>query len=266
MPFTLESKDEHIPAVSPGSAAQRPAPTTQVMATLAEWPGNTFRIWMPENVRPLWDNWEADAAHQDFEKTRGSGLRWSYQRRPEARVEAEVAARDQTLTMECRVTNRSASDLEDVGTTHCLQLSLAPDFACGDFSRLYVRSDGQWRSLASLEPHSDYPHYFRVGRRSAGQVGMRGDMSPLYEKVEVDHPLMVCVAKEGDRCVGTASDDYRYLFHNRANQHLWCIHSQQMPVATLSPGETVEFRQRVYFVDGGLEECVAAYDADPMRG
>ena len=235
------------------------------MATLGEWPDNVFRIWMPENLQPLWDNWEADAAHQNFVRTKTSGLRWSYQQRPEATVEAEVTPNHQTLLLKCRVTNRSSSNLLDVRTTHCIQLSLAPDFACGDFSRLFIRTGGQWRSLGSLSPHSDYPHYFRTDRRSGGQVGMRGDMSRLYEDAKADYPLMVCVSKDGCRSIGTASDDFRYLFHNRANEHLWCIHSQQMPIAALAPGNTVEFRQRVYFANRGLDKCIAAYEANPMQ-
>lgn len=39
-------------------------------------------------------------------------------------------------------------------------------------------------------------------------------------------PTIVCVATDGIRAVGTASEDYRFLFHNRANVHLWCVHSQ----------------------------------------
>ena len=265
--FCLYPNDERLPAKSPWSDAQRPVPTTQVTAKLAQWPGNTFRFWMPELVGDLWDNWDADVAHQDFSKSERDGLLWSFQRPSKATVEAEITPGDRVLLIECRVMNHSPVDLEDVGVTNCFQLSLAPDFACGDFSRLYVRTKGNWRSLSSLEPNSDYPHYFWTGLRdSLGQVGSHGDMSPLYEEVvEVDHPLMACVAKDGSRCVATASDSFRLLFHNRANENLWCIHSQQMPVVSLGPEETARFRQKVFFVEGGLDDCVSAYGADPVQ-
>ena len=267
MSLILSAEDEHIPTKSPFTDAQRPVPTTQVLVRLTEWPGNIFRFWMPENVNDLWDNWDADVAHQDFKRTQRDGLLWSFRRHLKAAVEAEVTPVEHTLRIECRVTNDSPDDLEDVGIITCMQLSQAPDFACGDFSRLYLRSQGEWRSLSSLRPKSDYPHYFRKGfRNSPGRVGSHGDMSPLYEEVEVDHPLMLCVAKDGGRCVGVASDDFRFLFHNRANQHLWCIHSQPTPVSRLRPGAMARFPQTVFFVEGGLANCVAAYEKVEQSG
>ena len=58
--------------------------------------------------------------------------------------------------------------------------------------------------------------------------------------------------------------DYEHLFHNRANPELLCIHSSQRPVPALAPGRTAAFVQHVYFVEGGIQECVLneAFEAD----
>lgn len=264
MRFRLEAADEFIPArPPPGGAPSRTAPTTQVMVTVDEWPGNVFRFWAPENVGTLWNNWTVDEAHQDFVRTGDGGLAWSFERESTASIDVEIVPSDNSLQLEARVTNLSVDDLSDVSCTSCLQLSTAPDFACGDFSRLYIRTDRKWRSLSELAPSTDYPHYPAVEAADT-RIGWGGDLAHLFESVETDHPLMVCVSKNGHRSMGTAVPDFQYLFHNRANENLWCIHSQQAPFHSVSPGETAVFTQKVYFVNGGLTECVTAFDADPV--
>ena len=266
MKFRFDTVHEAIPAKSPGSDWQVRGPTTQVMVRLAEWPDNIFRLWMPEMVGKLWNNWNTEVARQDFNRTQSGGLRWTYELPRQAHIDVELTPLETSLVIESRVANLSDALLSDVVATKCLQLSLAPDFACGDLTRLHIRSDHKWSTLAALSPSSDYPHYFRTGRReSFRDLSSDSPRPQLYEAVEADHPLMVCVTPDGDRSVGTASDDFEYLFHNRANPHLWCIHSHQTPVTALEAGRTAVFRQKVYFVDGGLDDCVSAYEADPVR-
>ena len=165
------------------------------------------------------------------------------------------------LTLAVRITNGSDQALHDMTVANCIQFLLAPEFACGDLSRIFIRASGEWQSLRVLEPRSDYPHFFRHGSRPAdGKVGWGGELGHLIESTEADHSLIVCVAADGRRCVGTASDDYAHLFHNRANPNLWCIHSTQSAVPVVEQGQTATFCQRVYFVDGGLTECIGAYE------
>ena len=266
MDFSFQSAYGPVPAKPPGSGWKRRGDTTQVMVRVSQWPDNIFRLWMPEKVGSLWDNWDSGMARQDFQRTGESGLSWSFQRSGKARVEVKLTPLESAVLIEARVVNTSSGEINDVGATSCLQLSLAPDFACGDLSRLFIRTGGEWSSLAALAPRSDYPHYFRPGRDTSAQMAAARGISELYEAIPADNPLMVCVSRDGDRSVGTASDDYHYLFHNRANPHLWCMHSQQSPVAVLGAGETASFRQKVYFVEGGLSACVSAYEADPMEG
>ena len=86
-------------------------------------------------------------------------------------------------------------------------------------------------------------------------------MSALFESVQVDYPFIACVDRVAESAVATASADVDFLFHNRANLHLLCLHSQQQLVDGLPVGETAAFRQYIYFVAGGVE--VAAYERLP---
>ncbi len=257
----LSTKDELIPAVPPpGGAPPRSAPTTQIMAEVVQWPGNVFRLWAPEIIGTLWQNWEGGGFHQNFFPTSDGGLVWTHEG-PGWSVDTHVHAKGHTLALTTRVTNLGDRDLPDVAVVNCVQFGLAPEFACSDFSRIYIRIAGDWSSLKSLEPKSDYPHYCSVSSAHDGNVGWGGDMSHLFEATKADHPLMVCLSKDVRRAVATASKDYEFLFHNKANPELWCIHSSQKP-ATVKPGGEALFEQSIYFVEGGIEECVHAFESD----
>ena len=247
----LDYEDEFIPAVSPlGGAPNRSTPTTQVLVTVEEWPGNVFRLWAPENVGLLWHNWRHGGARQTFSRADG-GLTWRLEDESGWTVETSLRVRGAVLTIETRVDNGSDAVLPHVSSANCVQFRRAPDFACDDFSRIYIRVEGEWSSLASLRPRSDYPHYLRSDISGHdGRVGWGGNLSHLFEPVRSDHPLMVCVSRDGRRAVATASSDYEHLFHNRANPELLCIHSSQRPVPALAPGRTAAFVQHVYFVEG----------------
>lgn len=77
----------------------------------------------------------------------------------------------------------------------------------------------------------------------------------------VDHPLILCQSKSGNRAVATASEDYQGLFYNQSLPYLLCIHSAQ-PGVEIPRGQEVVFRETIWFVDGGITAAVAAYDRD----
>ena len=265
--FQLLVSDEYIPAKPPSGWDHkvRVNPTTQVSASFSGWTGNIFRFWLPENVGVLWNNWTPEEAHQDFSSTENKGLKWSFQRGATARVEVQIEPQHRTLNIESEVENHSPSNLSDVTVNVCLQLSQAPDFACDDFSRIYIRTDADWKPIKILNPVTDYPQYLAPDLYPTHKNIRRGLTLPeLYENVVADHPLIVYLSKKGDRAVGTASSDFQYLFHNRANENLLCMHSQQRPVGTLEPGGVASFNQKVYFVEGGVAECVSAFENDPV--
>ena len=161
--FHLSVSDEYIPAKPPAGwdHKARMNPTTQVSTTLSHWPGNAFRFWLPENVGALWNNWTPHEAHQDFAPTDRGGLLWSFERDGTASIEVEIELQALALSIESRVENRSDGDLSDVTVTVCLELSQARDFACDDFSRIYVR-------LPSIPVPGSSPHSPRrpMGPRS----------------------------------------------------------------------------------------------------
>src|ERR1051325_1306693 len=196
MNFVLDSFDEFIPSIPPpGGSPARQSATTQVTIEVREWPGNTFRMWMPESVGNLWANWSPDACQQ-FERTQRTGLLWRFLRNPKASIEVEMVPLENSLLIESRVTNRSGAALSDVRVSHCLQLSAAPDFACGDFSRIYIRSNGTWQALSQLKPTSDYPFYYRAGFFRNGGIGWEdGKLAHCNQAAEADHPLIVCTSK-----------------------------------------------------------------------
>ena len=258
----LDYEDEFIPAVSPkGGAPNRSTPTTQVLVTVEEWPGNVFRLWAPENVGLLWHNWRHGGTRQDFSGVDG-GLAWRTEDGSGWSAEVRLLRRGALLAIETRVHNGSDAALPHVSSANCVQFRRAPDFACDDFSRIIIRVEGEWSSLASLRPGSDYPHYLaRTSRpRRQGRMGRQPE-SPV--RVGAVRPSAHGVRLEGrPRAVATASSDYEHVFHNRANPELLCIHSAQRPVPELAPGRTAALTQHVYFVEGGIRECVEAYEAD----
>ena len=243
----------------------RKNPTTQVGITIESWPGNTFILWLPEVVGNLWQQWNAKVAHQDFISTDKGGLLWTFNDNPEGLIRTELIPQKNSLLFETQVTNRGKGELLKLYVQNCLHFSKAPDFICDDFSRIFIRTNNKWCSMASLNPTVSYPYYFRVGYPSRGRI----DPDPTEHKAggvrqaaSIDHPLIVLVSKDGTRAVGVASEDYEFLFHNNGLEYLRCIHSESGCSPPVLTGEKVTFRQKVYFVNGGLIDCVAAFEKD----
>jgi len=243
----------------------RANPTTQIGITRTGWPDNTFVLWLPEVVGDLWQQWQPEVAREEFAITKQGGLLWTFDGRPEALIGTELIPQGNALLLENRVTNRSREDLKQVYAQNCIHFSQAPDFICGDFSRFYLRTGGAWRSLASLKPTSAFPRYYRQGYPSRGRIDpTEHQFGDIRQPAEVDHPLMVLVSQDGTRSVGIASEHYEFLFHNQM-EYLRCIHSESGCEPALPPGKTAVFRQKIYFVDGGLMDCVAAFERDITR-
>jgi len=244
----------------------RKVPTTQVAIRVDEWPDQTFLLWLPESVAPHWGNWKAGMAHQEFTKTTGGGLLWEYATRPDVKIVAKLVPRAHSLLLEVRVQNLANHDAKNIAVQNCFHLSSAEDFACTDFSRIHIQTDGGWKSLRQLAPTVDMPMYYRrefleSGRRDS----WGGEFRKYNQTTRVDHPLIVCTSKDGKHAVGTASEDFQCVFHNQL-PYLRCIHSQQAPIAVLAAHREAAFRQVIYFVDGGISECESAFRKDVKQG
>jgi len=249
-------------------------PTTHIRITAKEWPGNIFDFWLPEQVGPMWldlDAWGVDPHNirrQEWEVVDG-GLRWQIDRGLGWAAGASLTAEGDNLLANVWVVNSSDQPINRVYTQNCLRLCDAPDFACDDLTRVFARVAGEWRSMRSLiegplDPMVPHPIWFREGFLEGGKVDHWNRCFPhCFQPGRVDHPLAVCVSKDGSRSVATASVDYECVFSNWGNKRMLCLHSGQEALDVLNPGETAEFRQILYFVDGGIEEAVASYDSRP---
>jgi len=253
MPFKLSTYD---------AITIRENPTTQVQIERTDWPGNRFLLWLPESVGDLWNQWTPDIAHQDFKQTSEGGLVWRFDRQPEMSIEASLIPKgDEAILLEVCITNRGDADLEHATCQNCFHLSQSPDFVCDDCSRIVLRTDGQWRSIGELNPTSQLPMYYRPRFREEDRVdSWRGHYQKDDQSARADHPMMMCVSRDGQRVVATASENYQCVFHNTGRPYLLCIHSQQTPVERLAPGEAAWFRQWLFFVDGGVDETVEVYN------
>lgn len=245
----------------------RDNPTTQVAIHIDQWPGQVPLLWLPESVNDLWVQWDPTVAHQDFVNSASGGLYWKFAKNPKATISSSLVPRRNSLLLEVRVKNTSRSDLREVSAQNCIILSRAPDFASDDFSRLYIRTNGEWRSLKSLGVTDDLPMFYRPGFLESGQIDSWGGRFAAHnQKVRADQALMMCISKQGDRTIGTASDHYQCVFHNHGIRYLLCIHSQQAPLSILRVGEEVSFRQVIYLVEGGIQECVLKFREDVQTG
>ncbi|MEN8248178.1 MAG: hypothetical protein ABFS32_04545 [Bacteroidota bacterium] len=237
-------------------------PTTQVEITLPQWPGDTFHLWLPEAVGELWQQWDPSVAHQDFITTEKGGLLWLYQNNPSAIIHSELIPERNSLLLETKVTNRTQNSLAGVYVQNCIHFPKAQDFICDDFSHIYIRSEGKWRSLKSLSPTSGFPRYYRKGFPTRGRIDPTAQLfKNIRQGTSVDHPLIVLVSKDGTKSIGVASEDYEFLFHNQ-NKYLHCIHSESGTPPPIPSGETSIFRQKIYFIEGGLMDCVTAFEKD----
>jgi hypothetical protein len=236
-------------------------PTTQIAITKNEWPRNTFLLWLPEDVKPIWNQWTPAVAHQDFRDNENGGLLWSYTEKDVAHISAELQPKGHSIVCTIRVKNLSKKVLNHVCAQNCLHFSKAPDFVCDDFSRILIRVDGQWKSLKDLQPTSGLPMYYAPGFLESGRIDTwRGMFRKNNQRPRADHPLMICLDKQKKHAVATVSQDYQCLFHNGGSKYLRCIHSQQSPVSALPPGETAMFRQWIFFVEGGVSESLRLFN------
>ena len=174
--------------------------TTQIAIRVEQWPGQTFLLWLPEAVEPLWRQWDGDIGLQRFVKTERNGLRWTFDRLPQATITAELTPRPNSLLAEVRVVNRGDQPIHDLMAQNCLHFSAAPAFACDDFSRIFIRTGGQWKTLRELQPTVNLPMYYRKGVREANRPdSWKGQNRGYDQQQRVDHPLIACISKDGSK-------------------------------------------------------------------
>jgi hypothetical protein len=74
------------------------------------------------------------------------------------------------LLLEVRVKNLTGGELSHVVMQNCFHFAEAPDFACRDFSQIYLRMREQWRSMAELGMTDSLPMFYREGFSSPADL------------------------------------------------------------------------------------------------
>jgi hypothetical protein len=239
----------------------RKSPTTQVAIVYAPWPKDEFLLWLPEEAAPLWNQWTADVAHQDYRADDRGRVVWCFSNPRGAATATLETIGDSALLCEVTIENRLDQEMKHVVAQNCFHLSNAPDFNCDDFSRIHIRTEGAWRTLAELAPKTGLPMYYWPGFLESGLTdSWNGGFVKQNQPQRADHPLIICTDRTATRAVATVSEDVQCLFHNHDLNYLHCIHSQQRPAPTVAPGGKAVFRQIILFVEGGVEASVAGYE------
>ena len=275
-PLLQKDKRTRVKTIALGTKHKvtiRKNPTTQVRIRVVEWPEQTFLLWFPELVNNLWEQWDPDVARQDFEIADNGALVWSRTVKGRGSIRAILTPQDDSLLLETRVTAAPGHDIKLTAPEHCLHFSAAPDFACKEYSRIFVRVKHNWRSLLGLRTAPGAPTnqssasvLYREGFLESGRANIwQGKVENRTMPDRADHPLMMCVSRSSDRVVATAAEDYQALFHNQGLPYLLCIHSAQAGVA-IPREKTAVFRQMVWFVDGGIKAAIHAFDREVRSG
>lgn len=245
----------------------RPNPTTQLEFDVDIWPGNTFCLWLPEIAYadftdPIWEQWDPDpgVALQNFAPTPEGGLEWRFSS-DRCEVTTRATPKGSRLDLETRITNKGRSVMPHASPQNCLHFPKAYAFLCLDFSRVWFRSNGRWRTILStlLERRT---HSFNRTDASP-QVFPQDADKERSAQPEADHPLIILESVggwlPGMGTVGIVARNWRNIFHN-AHGLLGCIHCEPHPALNLEPGGTAVFQQRIYLHDGDHHSMLEAYE------
>lgn len=234
--------------------------TTQLEFSVDVWPDNVFCLWLPEVVYadpddPLWEQWDPAVAHQDFDSTQQGGLAWRFLNE-RCEITTQAVPGDARLDLETRIVNTGREVMANVFPQNCFHFPKAPDFFCLDYSRVWIRSSGEWRTVLSTNPKAPPNFFFR---EDVSPGGFLVNLDKRYvNRTKADHPMIMVESLDGARTVGMVARAWRDVFHN-CHPKLGCIHSNPQPVGNLNPGDTAVFQQRIYVRDGDrgslLNEC-----------
>ena len=248
--------------------------TTQVEIQVSGWPEDVFCLWLPEGVLAdfddkLWSNGNAEQARQNFHDVAGNALGWQYEDE-RCRLTASITASKETAELACFVMNKSDKVMDNVYVQNCLHFPKAPSFRGERGDNVFFGSMGQWIPMSSTQ------HWFdRADTRLQNTTKFcfreasldRGRYLTIRETRNVgpersESSLIVKESADKNRAVGIAArGEWDFVFHN-TNPKLGCIHSQPLPVR-LEPGESVTFRQQIYFCNGGRNAVIEAFKKDP---
>jgi hypothetical protein len=245
----------------------RPRPCTSVTIAVDGWPGNEFRLWLPETIyhdgKIVWCNWIGDA-RQDFERI-SDGLRWTKQFgdfRIASTIEPDAA--NSCLWYRNAFTNTSDKTLKNLTTQNCFHMVDAPQFISIRAERIWAQVDGAWMATDKLPRHqSPDPRRIilaRKGSRPERKVVPNKDFPIAELEEEATHPLILVESFGGVGSVGIAARSFKSVFNNN-DCVLRCLHSEPTPIAELKPGETRDQQAAIVFQKGGRDALIAHFES-----
>lgn len=252
----------------------RECATTQIEIRVDGWEGDTFCLWLPENVSAdfgdhIWKNWGGEAIDQHFTPMGRDGFFWQYR---DARSETycDLVIKNSYLDITCSVVNKSPRAFPNAYLQNCLHFPKAPSFSSKNGETVYIRCDGEWipvsmtRHWFSRKEHTlpnTTKFFFRGDTLHEGRYRFCLDNRNV-DPERSDHPLIIKVSRDRKRTIGIAGGNWDFVFHND-NPILGCIHSQPLPVE-IKPQKKATFKQRIYFCESNHESLIEQHANDAL--
>ena len=225
----------------------------------ADFPRDTFLLMLPECLFEksgyfFWcaelsasAAWQAHGANEAIRTAATPGA---------AEYQTRLTCHPGMLTLSLSIRNLSQERWRQAGGVVCLRLWEAPTFADGELVRTYMRSAGDFVSLADTDRSYGNPNFNAYLRSGVGPLAAWAEPTALWTpRREVpDDGFVATVARDGSGVVAMFWEPFHDIGCN-ASEQFRCIHSNPM-VGDLEPGETATCRGCICVLKGsGIEEA-----------
>ncbi len=235
-------------------------------------PGQTFYMWVFENVAAQEDMWSAYEPPLDWQFEGETIASYQTMREGQSGLELEwnfrAEGQEDSLDLEVTFTNRSDRTLHDICCDTCLQFRGAPDFRDTVGERCIVWVEGQpvpaISTRRTIWTGSWSPHV-QAYRIEGHEVPYpRGVVPGLRKWSASPQPVsvgLIAMASHNESWhIGIAWERSWSLGHNPSPPH-HCIHGDP-GIGTLEPAQRATVLGRIYFVEGDAAGLLSRYEAD----
>lgn len=260
----------------------RPDGVTALVIEIQGWPGNTFGLWLPENIdvnngyvwtnwkdKDVWPDWMPGDVYQNWEKGPDGSLRWKKSFEEFDFMSELVPDEDNfCIWYRHRFTNTSNSILRELNANACFHLSNAPQFISVTGERYWACIDGKW-TTSDKAPREKSPDprrigFLREGLRSERTVVPNYTFPSAMMPQHSSHPLIIAESFDGKASVGIAARHFHDVWNNN-DSILRCLHSNSEPIEILPPGETKIIEGVIIFYEGNHKDLLAHYEATSKK-